>query len=102
MGERNRIRASRKVSDEPNNKAGKVWLYSLGLIVALPLLYVLSVGPAAVLIFRGFAPKSVESGLETLYMPLKPFAQATNTEGLFQIYVEAWLKVTGTSFPSMK
>ena len=35
-------------------------------------------------------------------MPLKPFAQATNTEGLFQTYVEAWLKVTGTSFPPMK
>lgn len=86
------------MSDEATGKSSKVWLYTLGFILALPLLYVLSIGPVAVLIFRGFAPKSVESVLETLYMPLTPFAQATNTEGLFQTYVEVWLNVTGTGF----
>ena len=86
------------MSGDAHSKSGKVWLYAMGLALGLPLLYVLSAGPAAVLIFRGLAPKSVESVLLTLYLPLRPFAEATKTEGLLQAYVEVWLNATGTDF----
>ena len=89
------------MSEETTGKSSKVWLYTMCLILGLPLLYVLSIGPALVLIFRG-APEPVEFAFKTLYMPLDQFAQATNTQGLFQTYAEVWLKVTGTNWPPIK
>ena len=87
------------MSDEPNGKSGKVWLYSLGLIVAFPLLYVLSVGPAAVLGMRGFAS---ESAFMNFYTPLISFAQAKNAEDLLQSYIKIWMSATETHWPPPK
>ncbi|MFM8469899.1 MAG: hypothetical protein ACKODH_08015 [Limisphaerales bacterium] len=82
------------MSEETTDKASKAWLYGLSLVLALPLLYALSIGPAVVLLMRGWASNSA---VNTLYKPLQSFADATNTEVLFRSYIEAWMITTGTT-----
>ena len=83
------------MSEESTDRSSKVWLYTLCLILSLPLLYALSAGPVLVLIVRGWASESI---FESFYTPLESFAQATNTKGLFQTYAKAWMSTNGTEF----
>jgi hypothetical protein len=84
------------MSEETSDKSSKVWLYTLGVILSLPLLYALSVGPAVALLLRGWASESV---FESFYTPLISFVQATNTEGLWQSYCKVWVSATGSGPP---
>ena len=81
------------MSEETTEKSGKTWLYVVGLVLALPILYVLSVGPAVVLVGRNVVSNSTA---KTLYLPLERFAHATNTEDVFGGYIEVWMNATGT------
>lgn len=83
------------MSEETTDKSVRVWLCVLALVFASPLLYAMSIGPAVVLVARDVVSNSA---VNTLYMPLQSFAQATNTEGLFRSYVEVWMSATGTPF----
>ena len=56
------------MSDEATDKAGKTWLYVSGILAMLPVLYVLSAGPA-VMIQDKFP--SVGSRIGNLYAPVE-------------------------------
>ncbi|MEQ2009018.1 MAG: hypothetical protein ABMA26_19735 [Limisphaerales bacterium] len=81
------------MSDEAPEKSGRVWLYVVGVLLGLPLCYVLSSGPMVVLALRGVIPKPA---IETAYNPLEWFTHKTGTVEAVQAYIVAWCKVTGT------
>ncbi|MFA6545390.1 MAG: hypothetical protein WCS99_13310 [Limisphaerales bacterium] len=82
------------MSEEATDKLGKTWLYVVSMLVGLPLLYVLSVGPAAVLVH--LKPSLGQSVLLRIYNPLDSFANATGTHEALGAYIDAWIKLTGT------
>ena len=84
------------MSDEANEKANKTWLYVTGGIMALPLLYVLSVGPMIVLAERGIIPKSA---IDSLYRPLERLCIRTDTVEAMVAYIKMWCVLTGTPWP---
>ena len=84
------------MSDEATGKSGKTWLYVMGMLIGLPLLYALSVGPAAVLFVRKHLPTE---SVAIIYMPLELFAKTTGTQDVFVSYVRAWCQLTGTPEP---
>jgi hypothetical protein len=81
------------MSDESEPKANRTWLYVLGIVAGLPLLYALSIGPACVLVVRGVIPMDP---VKAFYQPLEQFARCTGTSAAFGAYGEAWLNLTGT------
>lgn len=84
------------MSEEATGKSGKTWLYVVGLLVGLPLIYVLSTGPMVVLNERKVIPDSV---VETTYGPLLWFVEKTGTYDAFEGYVRIWFRLTGTVEP---
>jgi hypothetical protein len=84
------------MSEETTSKSGKTWLYVVGWLVSIPLLYVLSVGPIAVLVHRKLVPVSA---VEPAYTPLFWLFEKTHTGEAMTAYMEAWMKLTGTPFP---
>lgn len=84
------------MSDEATSKSGKTWLYVVGILVGLPLLYVLSTGPVVVLAARRVIP---ESSIEAVYQPLIWFMETTGTVRSLDGYCEGWLRLTGTPLP---
>lgn len=83
------------MSDEATSKSGKTWLYVVGLLVGLPLLYALSIGPVFVLVMK----KAISNDVLLIYAPLEWFMQATGTDDAFKAYVSVWLYLTGTPIP---
>ena len=81
------------MSDEATGKSGKTWLYVVGLLVGLPMCYVLSVGPAVVLLKRTIVSREV---FETVYGPVLWFGEKTDTKSALDSYAYAWLQLTGT------
>ena len=81
------------MSDEATSKSGKTWLCVVGLMVGLPVCYVLSVGPAAVLLKRAIVSREV---FETVYSPVLWFGEKTDTRNALESYAYAWLRLTGT------
>ncbi len=84
------------MSDEAPEKSGKVWLYVVGLLVGVPLCYVLSTGPMVVLQVRKVIS---ETAIEAIYTPLIWFMRETNTKEAIEGYVVLWLKLTNTPIP---
>ena len=84
------------MSDEATRKSGKTWLYITGLLVGMPLCYVLSSGPMAVLQVRKVIPVSA---IETIYAPLLWAMRETNTREAVAGYVGLWLELTNTPIP---
>ena len=84
------------MSDEANEKANKTWLYVTGGIMALPLLYVLSIGPVGVLVVRGIIPPSA---IHSLYDPLDWFCRRTDSGDALVAYTKMWFAMTGTPWP---
>ena len=84
------------MSDETTEKSSKVWLYVTGSIIALPLLYVLSIGPMAVLVVRKIMP---EEGFELIYAPLGWFCTRTDTWDTVWAYAKMWCALTSTPWP---
>lgn len=85
------------MSDEAPEKSGKVWFYVVGLFVGLPLLYVLSVGPLAVLAARGIIPVPA---FHAFYEPIGLFLAATvGTDAPIEGYVMLCFRLTGTPAP---
>ncbi|MFM8469898.1 MAG: hypothetical protein ACKODH_08010 [Limisphaerales bacterium] len=66
------------MSDETTDKPSKTWLYVVGLLVGVPLCYVLSTGPVVVLAARGLIPGS---SIEAVYKPLIRFMDKTGLGG---------------------
>lgn len=83
------------MSDEPTTRSGKTWLYVVGVLVSLPLLYALSIGPVFVLVMK----KAISNDVFLIYAPLEWFAQATHTSDAFKTYISLWLSLTGTPVP---
>jgi hypothetical protein len=54
----------------PTEGKSKYLIASVLLIMLLPLVYVLSVGPAVWLQMNGYLSESVEDALEVIYLPL--------------------------------
>ena len=79
------------MSDEAPEKSGKVWLYVVGLLVGMPVLYALSVGPAAALNSRGVLPDSAE----TFYKPLFAVVGITGTQRAYTAYLDFWMTAFG-------
>ena len=84
------------MNDETPEKSGKTWLYVVGLLVGVPLCYVLSTGPVVVLAMRKVIP---ESAIEAIYGPLIWFLRETNTREAVESYVVLWMKLTNTPIP---
>ena len=84
------------MSDEATGKAGKTWLYVVGVLLSFPLLYALSLGPAVVLVQRKIIAEPV---LQPVYAPLESFIKMTGLESAAREYVVAWLRLTGTPNP---
>ena len=81
------------MSGETTSKSGKTWIYVVGFLALVPLLYLLSVGPGFVLMARGLIP---EAAFETAYLPLGLFVEATGTGGSIEGYLRMWTRLTGT------
>ena len=84
------------MSNEATDKSGKTWLYVVGFLVGLAMLYVLSIGPAFVLIMRKVLPNEL---LGTFYRPLDLFVTTTGTNEAIKGYIMIWLRLTGTPEP---
>lgn len=84
------------MSDEAPEKSGKMWFYVVGMLVGVPLCYVLSTGPMVVLQVRKIVP---ESAILAIYAPLSWFMRETNTREAINSYVLLWLKLTNTPIP---
>ena len=80
------------MGDKTTSKTGRTWLYVVGLLVAAPLCYLMSCGPAAVLCHRGML--SIEA-LDSAYAPVV-WLQANGYSGEINAYVWFWLNATGT------
>ena len=89
------------MSDEATSRSGKKWLYVGGILVGLPLVYVLSTGPVAVLAQRGLIP---DSSIEVVYQPLDWVMRTTgmNGDALLSPYIMAWFRLTGTPLPTFE
>ena len=83
------------MSDETTSKSGKTWLYVVGLLVGLPLLYSLSIGPVFVLVMKN----AISKDALLIYAPLEWFASVTGTDGTFKTYISVWFYLTGTPIP---
>ncbi len=83
------------MSEETTSKSGKTWLYVVGILVLLALLYALSIGPAFVLVMR----KAISNDVFLIYAPLEWFASATGTDDAFKAYISVWFYLTGTPIP---
>ena len=84
------------MSDETTEKSSKVWLYLSGGIVALPLIYWLSLGPAEVLWTR----KMISSSTFEIYcMPWGYFIEHVGIDFGIGTYMQAWFSFTGTPLP---
>ena len=81
------------MSDETTEKSSKVWLYVTGSIIALPLLYVLSIGPVGVLAFRGVI---TNDAFNSVYAALIWFVERTDTGDALEAYTKMWFSLTGT------
>jgi hypothetical protein len=84
------------MSEETTDKSGKTWLYVVGLLVGVPLCYLLSTGPMVVLKVRKIIPASA---IEVIYAPLIWVMRETNTREAIEGYVVLWLKLTNTPIP---
>lgn len=84
------------MSEETTDKSGKTWLYVMGLLVGVPLCYVLSTGPMVVLGMRKVIP---EPAIEVIYGPLIWLMRETNTKEAIESYVVLWMKLTNTPIP---
>ena len=85
------------MSEEASEKSSKTWLYVVGLLVGVPACYVLSIGPAAVLFLRGYAPKPL---VTSIYAPLEWAIPNSSPLGPpLEGYIELWLQLTGTPKP---
>jgi len=80
------------MSDETTSKSGRTWLYVLGLLVGLPLCYLLSCGPVVVLYHRGVLSFEM---LQSAYAPLG-WLEQHGFFGAIDSYVRVWMTVTGT------
>ncbi len=83
------------MSDAATGKSGKAWLYVIGGFALLPLFYLLSFGPAVVLVNRGVLPKPAH---QALYTPLMWTIQYRSTAEPLVAYIDAWMNMTGTSY----
>jgi len=84
------------MSDEAPTKSGRTWLHIAIWLGSALLLYVLSLGPAAVLVERKVMSRAVA---ETVYVPVLWLMEVTNTDGAVEAYCEAWMRLTGTPVP---
>ncbi|NBV25103.1 MAG: hypothetical protein EBS05_24680 [Proteobacteria bacterium] len=83
------------MSDESAPKSNRTWLYVVGIIAGLPLLYALSTGPVFVLYVRGVF---LRESCAAFYWPLELLVASTgNTDSLWA-YHKAWLDLTGTPY----
>ena len=86
------------MSDEATGKFGRTWVYCVGLVALLPMLYLFSVGPATVLLMRSTLSidnKPWRSLYASTFGPLFFFAQMTDTEGVLRSYQGAWIRMAG-------
>jgi hypothetical protein len=61
-------------------------------VVVVVILYALSVGPAACLMYRGLIPEPLWAHVETAYLPVVWVATLTDTtDAVFDWYVDLWL-----------
>jgi hypothetical protein len=82
------------MSDEATNKSGKTWLYVVGVLVSLPLTYVLSVGP--VLKAASSMPEPATSIVLSIYWPLDWFR--IHGPSWFQSGFDAYMALWGFHF----
>jgi hypothetical protein len=84
------------MSDEITEKSSKVWLYVTGGVMALPLIYWLSLGPVTVL----WARKVISHTTIAIYCkPLNYFYEYIGTDFGMETYMKAWCSLTGTPCP---
>jgi hypothetical protein len=83
------------MSDDMTGKSGKTWLYVAGGLVSLPLLYVLTVGPAMVVVLRSSLASGAAAAFSATYGPLLLAAQVTGMDGALNSYVDACIGFAG-------
>ena len=84
------------MSDEVTGKSGKLWLYVASGVVALPVFYVLSYGPVAVI---GARKVISQDALESYKMPIVFLVDKAGTEFGLMAYLKVWFAITGTPWP---
>ena len=85
-----------QMSDEATGKSGKAWLYYIGSVLLLPVLYFLSSGPAAVLVQQSiFSRSAFDKG----FAPVIWLIETTGTAGPADACIRAWLSLTGSPLP---
>ncbi len=84
------------MSDEATNKSGKAWLHAGVWLVSGLLLYILSLGPVAVLVERKVMSQAVA---ETVYVPVLWLMEQVNADDAVEAYCETWMRLTGTPIP---
>lgn len=84
------------MSEEATNKSSRTWRYIASTVVALPLFYVLSYGPVAVLGARKLISHDV---LEFYKIPIVFLVGKAGTEFGLTAYLKVWFAITGTPWP---
>jgi hypothetical protein len=95
LGSCSRSGIIRGMVEEPDEKlrAGRRGVFYATLLLALPFLYVASLGPAAVIHNHG--GPTTKRVIERVYFPLEFFAVNTGTEKYFSQYVDWWESLAG-------
>ncbi|MBI5799739.1 MAG: hypothetical protein HZA92_03295 [Verrucomicrobia bacterium] len=83
------------MSDEATGKSGKTWIYVVGFLIGLPMLYLLSVGPMVVLAER----RVISNSSLDAHRPLAWLIQITGTSEPLYAYVRVWCHLTQTEVP---
>ncbi|WP_395739689.1 hypothetical protein [Prosthecobacter sp.] len=79
------------MNDEPDNsRPSSSSSAILALVVALPLLYVLSIGPAAYLMSKFRAGQGVEDAASAVYAPILWLHEHTPMKQPIESYIDWW------------
>lgn len=84
------------MSDEAPRKSGKPWFWAATVLCSVLVLYVASIGPAAILAERKLVP---EPPLEMVYAPLLWVVEKADAEDALEAYVKVWGRLTNTPIP---
>ncbi|WP_395750805.1 hypothetical protein [Prosthecobacter sp.] len=79
------------MNDEPESpRQSSYYSAVLAILVALPLLYALSIGPAAYCLSKFNVGRSTEDMVEAFYAPIIWLADHTSMEKPIDSYIEWW------------
>jgi hypothetical protein len=76
--------------NEPDHSPSRTWLWTT-IILAVPVLYVLSIGPAFYYVEKNGTPRPTPAWLENFYEPVVWMHDQTPLKKPLELYVDWWV-----------